>query len=162
MSQITIDCKDLSPEQMYYLALVRAGFKCEKKQCEHISNLEVHHKDKNGAGLNNNRKLANNHPDNLIILCKYHHAKEHRNHFDKKLPFVVFLMESKGVSQTFLSGSLNITQPAISQFLNNGNKSLKRYIQVKDFINDILKTNYTIDELFEYMNDVQANALLKK
>lgn len=53
-------------------ALERANNKCEI--CGSKKDLIVHHKDKKGRGS----KIKNNSLDNLIVLCKSCHIKEHR------------------------------------------------------------------------------------
>ena len=113
---------------MSFLSLLRAGFKCQKRGCNSTANLDVHHKDKN-------RK--NNKPKNLTVLCRYHHLKEHGKDNGTRLPFVYYLILAKDISQSCVAGYLRVTQPAVSQMLKNGNKSLIKYIQVKDFINAV-------------------------
>jgi len=60
-------------------ALKRANYKCQKEGC-HVDVKEmwesaVHHI----IPLNGSYRFANplNHPDNLIVLCRKHHAKAH-------------------------------------------------------------------------------------
>lgn len=52
-------------------ALERAGYACER--CGSTDKLVVHHKDGNGRG----RSLPNNSLDNLEVLCRRCHAREH-------------------------------------------------------------------------------------
>jgi hypothetical protein len=56
------------------IALERANHKCEV--CGSEVNLEVHHKEKLGPGepRHNNPK---NRQDNLVVLCRYCHEKQH-------------------------------------------------------------------------------------
>ena len=57
------------------LALEKADNKCD--ECGSIVNLQVHHKDPlKGEARHNNKK---NQLDNLIVLCKDCHLKEHRS-----------------------------------------------------------------------------------
>jgi hypothetical protein len=48
-------------------ALERAGFKCSK--CSETEGLEVHHK--------TYERVGNESPNDLIVLCKFHHCEEH-------------------------------------------------------------------------------------
>jgi len=51
-------------------ALKRAAYRCELPECGKSSRLEVHHVTPQHAG-------GTNEPENLRVLCRKHHVREH-------------------------------------------------------------------------------------
>ena len=144
-SKISIDTSGMGWDEIRKLISLRDHGKC----CEcgrvdtHRNRTHVHHKD---------RDKANNHPNNLITLCAYCHGRMHSDiKFDKEkhMLFIKRLVQIKGISISGeLAPAIGISQPAVTAYLNSVPSGLKRLLQFKEFINERLGTEYTIEELF--------------
>lgn len=79
----TISCLGL---KLALLVYDRAKRKCEN--CGEINNLTVHHKDRKGSNNFKKGLPQNNHPDNLIVLCRSCHGsihgKQSKEYWDRK------------------------------------------------------------------------------
>jgi hypothetical protein len=104
----------------------RAGHRCEVKNCNEHTYLEMHHIDQN---------RENNKMENLILLCRKHHAMAHADKIDRKslkiyisgsasfsVPVNTLDMRAyKIISQEFMKGNLfnNLRSNEFTGLLSN-------------------------------------------
>lgn len=140
---IVIDCKNKTAAQVRRLVLIRDNFICQSCGENRPNFLEVHHKDGNHN---------NNYADNLITLCIHCHQAEHIKGTMKNgyMPFIKkLLIENDITIINHLVPMLGISQPSISEFIATVPSSYHKLKNLKDTINALLHSNYSIEDLFE-------------
>ena len=147
MSKIEIETSGLNLSQITALIYARDKSKCQytkftgKNDTECSSGiLHVHH-------IVPIKEGGKDESENLVLLCSKHHRIIHTK-TQKKLPaFSEFISKNK-ITQTSLGGALGISQSAISQISSNGSCCLKTAKRIRNYLNLVLKSNYTIDDIF--------------
>lgn len=145
-----INIDTLPGEIIKGLAILRDGSRCQHKesgiQCKEVRNLNVHH-------IIHREDGGDDSPTNLITLCAKHHRLLHKN--GGKNFLVKKLVDENYISYYFMASLLGLTQPAVSLILINGIRGLETAIRIKVIVNSILKTNYTLEQLFSPTLDDQ-------
>ena len=141
-----INIKGMSSALVYALVFARDKKCCYKglhgKKCNIKSRLEIHHI----VGRANN---GSNDPENLIALCARHHKILHSHKGKRQILLAKKLIIDSAVSMSAIAPLIGFSQPTLSQMLQKTPTILKRIIHFKNLLNSILKTSYSIEELFE-------------
>ena len=142
MNNIVINCCGISWQLLRKLVLLR-----DKNTCQgcgkQIAHFHVHHIDFD---------KTNNSPINLTTFCVQCHEKTHmlKKHLDSnKILFIKKLLIDNNFT---ISGGLapltGLTQPSISEFIEKVPASFTKLNNLKEAINSLLGSDYTIEELF--------------
>lgn len=144
---ITIDTKELSKATIKGLVLLRDK-KCTT--CGSKKRLQVHHK--------NGKK--SDHPDDLITFCAKCHTEEHWGKPKQEIRIKNLIRENNIKILSTIAPVMGITQSAISILLQSQpSTTFNRLIQLKNFVNEFLKTNYSLEEMFSYVDNVNTVSL---
>ncbi len=141
--EMTINLDDFSAEMINGLTILRDGSRCQHRengiQCKGRYPLEVHH-------IIHKEDGGDDSPDNLTTLCTKHHRLSHKK--DGKQLFIKGIVDENYIPYGLIASLLGLTQPAVSILLLNGSSGLETAIRIKVIINSILKTDYTVEQLF--------------
>jgi len=143
--KVVIRTEKMSWAKVRKLVLLRDNNACCEcgRSDKHKSYMHVHHKDMD---------KTNNDPNNLVTLCVYCHGKIHADpnfEIERNMLLIKKLVQTNGISiNGELAPTIGVSQPAITSYLNSAPSGFKRMMQFKEFINDRLNTNYSIEELF--------------
>lgn len=140
--KITIDCTGLYYSLIQGLVILR-----DKKciECGSKNHLHVHHE----------KGKTDNNPKFLTTLCFVCHTKKHTNDNGKReMTLINKLIKENGISLSKqIAPFLGITQPSITDILTCESKQrLGRLVALKDIVNNILGTSYTVEEMFSTAN----------
>ena len=128
--------------QLRKLVIFRDGTTCQECKIEKVR-LHVHHIDFD---------RTNNSPLNLKTLCQKCHEACHMKRKYENGAKMLFIKKLLITNTLTLNGDIaplvGLTQPSISEFLMTTPKAFVKLNNFKKAINVLLKTNYSIEELF--------------
>lgn len=132
----------------------RAGHSCEVSKCGDHSYLEIHHIDEN---------RENNTQENLILLCRKHHAMAHEGKIDRK-SLKIYISKSQPLASSASNLDIKAINLITNSFKNNNFISRLRNEEFigrieTDFVDKIHSMLYIWQDPFSQFNDQNLNKL---